>query len=232
MSELILTEIHGRELGLDATRNLISPVGVKTPALKLGASGLEVDVAGQIDISAAALAAAIGTVATVTGLTCTVKRVGSWFKLDFTFASVAVTHTDAAGSGSSGSLKIFDFVEGAVMPLASRSNLTFLGDALIDTNAGDMAFVYGFGSVAANAGDGALTGTEVDFSAVSGAITLSAKAGSSPTLLKGAGTAVDGTATAADLYFNESGSAATSDANGVLTVSGTYTLVGVLLGDD
>ncbi len=183
-------------------------------------------------ISSLGDAAAIGAVAG-SGVTCVITRFGGgFFKLDFTLVAVAITHTDAAGSGSSGSIKIFDFVQGAIMPLGSRSNLVFTGDALIDTNAGDMAFVYGLGSVAANAGDAALTSTEVDFAAVSGTITLSAKSATSATLLKGVGTAVDGTSTASDLYLNESGSIATSDANGVLTVDGTITLIGCFLGDD
>lgn len=217
--------------GMDSSGYLTTPVGVKTPIIALGATDLEVDLSTVLDNSVAANLAAIGAVAG-TGVAATIRRFGKFFTLDFTFTSVAVTHTDAAGSGSSGSIKIFDFAEGAVLMLGSRSNLTFLGDALIDTNAGDMAFVYGFGSVAADAGDAALTSTEVDYAAVSGTITLSAKAATSASLLKGAGTAKDGTATAADIYFNESGSAATSDANGVLTFSGTATFVGIFLGDD
>lgn len=186
---------------------------------------------GSVVLANGAKCASVGTVAG-TGVAVNITKHGKNITLDFTFTAVAVTHTDAAGSGSSGSIKIFDFAEGAWLCTGSRSDLTFTGDALIDTNAGDMAFVYGFGSVAANAGDGALTGTEVDFAAVSGTITLSSKTATSATLLKGAGTAVDGTATAADILFNESGSAATSDANGVLTFSGTATFSFVNLGDD
>lgn len=217
--------------GMDASGFLTTPVGVKTPVIALGADGLEVDLSTVLDNSVAANLAAIGAVAG-TGVAATIRRFGKFFTLDFIFTSVAVTHTDAAGSGSSGSIKIFDFAQGGVQVLGSRSDLTFLGDALIDTNAGDMAFVFGFGSVAANAGDGALTGTEVDMAAISGTITLSSKAATSASLLKGVGTAADGTSTAVDLYFNESGSAATSDANGVLTFSGTATFVGIMLGDD
>lgn len=176
----------------------------------------------------------LGAVASVSGLSCTIERGrAGLFKLVFTFTSVAVTHADSGASGGFGSLKIFDFVQGAVLVLGSRSNLVFTGDALIDTDAGDMAFIYGFGSVACNAGDAALTGTEVDYSAVSSTITLSSHTATSATLLKAVGTAVDGTATAADIFFNESASAATSDAAGVLTItSGTYELVGIFLGDD
>ena len=48
----------------------------------------------------------------------------------------------------------------------------------------------------------------------------------------GQGTAVDGTGTAVDLYLNWSGTAATIDANGTITVTGTVELLVALLGDD
>lgn len=183
-------------------------------------------------VSTVAAATAIGAPAG-TGVACAIKRAGNFFSLDFTLTNVAITHTDAAGSGSSGSLKIFDFAEGMVTILGARMNLSFLGDALIDTNAGDMAFVCGLGSVAADAGNGALTGTEVNICTVSSTVTLSAKAGSLASFPSVAVlTPIDGTATAVDLYFNESGTAATSDANGVLTVTGTITVNGMFLGDD
>lgn len=226
----ILTSLHGREVGLDKDRYLTSPVGAKLPALYLGPSGSEVNVGSLITQDATALAADVGAVAG-SGVACTIRRFGKFFQLDFTLTSVAVTWTDAGGSGSSGSIKIFDFVQGGVLPLGSRMNLTFASDTTMDV-AGDMVFVVGLGSAAANAGDGALTGTEVDFAAVSSNITMSANASTLASQLKGVGTAVDGTATAADLYLNASGTAATSDANGVLTVNGTITVVGVLLGDD
>ncbi len=218
--------------GVDANGYLTTPVGLKTPILALGASGSEVDITSVISNSAAANLAAIGAVAG-TGVACTITRLGKFFTLDFTLTSVAVTHTDAAGSGSSGSIKIFDFAEGMITILGARMNLTFLGDALIDTNAGDMAFKCGLGTVAADAGDAALTGTEVDICTVSSTITLSSKAGALASFPSVAVlTPLDGTATAKDIFFNESGSIATSDANGVLTVSGTITVAGVFLGDD
>lgn len=184
-----------------------------------------------LDYFDGALVSTVGAAPTVTGLSCTVRRNGSIATLNFTFSGVSVTHTDAAGSGSSGSLKIFDFANFSVLPLGCRTNLTLTGDALIDTNAGDIAGVFALGSVAANAGDGALTSTEVDFAATK-AFTMSGGTIAAGTNNTGVGTAVDGTATAVDLYLNESCSAATSDANGVITVSGTITLVVLILGDD
>ncbi len=219
--------------GVDANGFDTFPVGICAPAVKIGASGSEVDVATLIDNSAAAVLAAIGAAPTVTGLACSVQRMGKFFTLDFTLTNVAVTHTDAGASGSSGSVKIFDFAEGMVTILGARMNLTFLGDALIDSNAGDMAFKVALGTAAADAGDGALTGAEADVCTISGTITLSSKAGALASFPSVAVlTPLDGTGTAKDIYFNESGTAATSDANGVLTVSGTITVAGVFLGDD
>lgn len=167
----------------------------------------------------------------VGSVTMNLERVGMFYKLDFTFTGAQFAHTDAAGSGSSGSLKLFDFVEGVVVPMACTHNLTLTGDDLIDGDVGDMAGVVAFGSAAANAGDGALTGTEVSFCATA-AFTLSSYVDAVGTVVNGQGSALDGTATPAALYLNESGSAATSEATGVLTVDGTATFLVAVLGDD
>lgn len=178
------------------------------------------------------LEALVGAAPTVTGLACVVEKLGMFVKLKFTFTAMSIPVTDAAASGSSGSVKIFDFVAAGLMPIASRQDYTaFAEDALITTAAGDAAHVLGLGSVAADAGDGALTGTEVDFAPVTDTITNSGGTGAG-TKFGGQGTAVDGTTTAVDLYLNWSGSAATIDANGAITVTGTVELLVALLGDD
>lgn len=46
-----------------------------------------------------------------------------------------------------------------------------------------------------------------------------------------AGTALNGTSTASDVYLNWSGSAATIDASSTIDVTGTIVIVGVVLGD-
>lgn len=180
--------------------------------------------------TAAELAAAVGAINATTGLSVTVTRKGPIAQLDFVFDEVALTFTDAAGSGSSASLKLFDFAAGDIVPVATRTAFTWLGDDLIDGDAGDLAFVYGLGSVAADAGDGALTSTEVDFAAVSGTVTLSSYTATS-LVAKGAVAPVDGTTANADLYLNVSGTAATAEATGVLTVSGTARVIVALLGE-
>lgn len=150
-----------------------------------------------------------------------------------TLAAARLTVTDAAGSGSSGSLKLFDFPEGTILALGSRMNFTaFAEGSALTTAAGDAAFVMALGSAAANAGDGALTGTEVDITgAATGTITL---AGGTGTGTKHTATpaAIDGTGTAVPCYLNWSGSAATIDANSTIDVTGTISILWSWLGDD
>jgi hypothetical protein len=169
-------------------------------------------------------------------VSCTVTRVGKFFSLDFTLNAARIPVTDAAASGSSGSLKLFDFVEGGIVPLGCRQDYTaFAEGAALTGAAGDAAFVMGLGSVAANAGDGVLTGTEVDFGEVTGTITLASGTGTG-TQVSGAGlnssAGLNGTGTAVDLFLNWSGTAATIDADSTIDVTGTVTVVGVFLGDD
>jgi hypothetical protein len=205
----ILHSIHSRVLGIDAEKNLV--------------------LNGAVALANGGKCAEVGT-PSGTGVTCNITKSGNIATLNFTLTDVAITHTDAAGSGSSGSLKIFDFANFGILPLGCRTNLTLTSDATLDPS-GDAVGVFALGSVAANAADGALTTTEVDFAATK-AFTLSSNTLAVGTSLTGVGTAIDGTSTAVDLYLNESCTAATSDATGVLTVTGTITLVVAILGDD
>lgn len=154
------------------------------------------------------------------------------FKLHFVFDAARVTVTDAAGSGSSGSLKIFDFKDGVIQLLGSRHNWTaFAEGAALTTAVGDAAFVIAFGSAAANAGDGALSGTEVDFGATR-SVTNSGGTGTGATTVTAAQTPLDGTSTAVDLYLNWSGSAATIDGDSTIDCTGTATFMVAVIGDD
>jgi hypothetical protein len=163
--------------------------------------------------------------------TC-VKESENIYSLHFVFAAARVSVTDAAGSGSSGSLQIFDFKPGVIQMLGGRHDWTaFAEGAALTGAAGDAAFVIGFGSVAADAGDGALTSTEVNFGATR-AVTLSGGTGTGATTVTAAQTPLDGTATAVDLYLTWSGSAATIDANSTIDVTGTATFMVQYLGDD
>jgi len=179
------------------------------------------------------LASSVGAINAASGLSCSISYgpAGS-FRLDFTLAAVSLTVTDAAGSGSSASLKLFDFVQSGVVALACRQNYTaFSEGAALTGGAGDAAFVMGLGSVAANAGDGTLTGTEVDFGAATDTITLSGGTGTG-TKFSCTAAVFDGTSTATELYLNWSGTAATIDANSTISVTGTITVTGIMIGDD
>jgi len=179
------------------------------------------------------LATLLGAINPATGLSLSVTRVGFLYRMDFTLSAVSITVTDAAGSGSSGSLKIFDFVQGAIQPISSRQDYTaFAEGAALTGAAGDAAFVMGLGSVAANAGDGALTGTEVDFAPATGTITLSGGTGAGTVMGGATAAAINGTGTPTDLYLNWSGTAATIDANSTISVTGTISLLVAMLGDD
>ena len=158
-----------------------------------------------------------------------------FFHLTFTLNKARIPVTDGAGSGSYGSLKLWDFVEGAIAIFGSRQNYTaFVEGSALTTGAGDAVHVLGVGSAAAaTARDGTLTTTEQDIGAVTAQITNSGGTGVLNTKLTGAlATPLDGTAAAKSLYLNWSGTAASIDANSTIDVTGTITVTGVLLSDD
>lgn len=170
---------------------------------------------------------------TAGSISATIEKWGSFVRINFTLAAARIPVTDAAGSGSSGSFKVFDFNQGGIVVLGCRQDYTaFAEGSALTGGAGDAAFVMAWGSVAADAGDGALTGTEVDFGAATSTITLSGGTGTGTKLNGAASTALDGTTTAVDLYMNWSGSAATIDANSTIDVTGTVSILFAWLGDD
>jgi hypothetical protein len=155
------------------------------------------------------------------------------FRLKFTLDAARISVTDAAGSGSYGALKLFDFNESAISILGCRQNYTaFAEGAALTGAAGDAVFDIGVGSVAkAAAADGALGGATDDDIGGEIAITLSGGTGTG-TLVTGAGLGLNGTATAADIVVNWSGTAATIDANSTIDVTGEIEVHGRMLGDD
>jgi len=180
--------------------------------------------------------AEIGTVAQPTSGTVavTAQRFGPFFVLDFVLTAARIPVTDGAGSGSYGTLKIFDFVESGIAFLGSRQDYTaFVEGAALTTAAGDAVHVLGLGSAAiTTARDGTLTSTEQDIGTVTSSITNSGGTGVGTKHTGAVTAAVDGTSTAKDLNLNWSGTAATIDANSTIDVTGTLRVVGVLLGDD
>ncbi len=211
---------------LDYTDARRSTVIGSTPLTVTGRS------AGVVTIAQGIGLADVGSTPGIPGVTCALERWGPFFRLTFTLRAVSIPVTDAGGSGASGSLKLFDFVQGSLLPLGARQNYTaFAEGASLTGGAGDAAFVMGLGSVAADAGDGALTGTEVDIGDATGTITLSGGTGAG-TKHSGAKSPIDGTGTAVDLYLNWCGSAASIDANSSISVTGTITVLLAMMGDD
>lgn len=183
---------------------------------------------GSVGCGTLGTAPTSGTVAVISQDTNTVP----FFSLRWFFTAARVPHTDAAGSGSSGSLKILTFNEGVVTLLGSAQRWTVVTDVsgTITTAGNDMVGVLAFGTVAADAGDGALTGTEVDWCSTR-SFTMPSTGFSTVVVQAGVLAGFDGTATAKDCYLNESGTAATSDANGSLDLTGYFNHWGVMAGD-
>jgi hypothetical protein len=161
------------------------------------------------------------------------KRIGDYWSLVFTLNAARMTITDAAGSGSSGSLQLFDFNAGVLHVLSSVMNFTAFAESA-GVSGGDTVFDIGVGSAAiAAAADGVLSASATyDNIAAKADVTLSSGAGTVATAIDLAALSLDGTSTAADIYLNWSGTAATVDASGTLDITGTIRIAGVFLGDD
>lgn len=139
-------------------------------------------------------------------------------KTTFTFTNVTVSTTDVPGTCAYGSLKIYDFPEGAIIVGGSVANLTIAAATGITATS---AVVSSVGTAPA-AADATLTATEADI-IPSTASTLTASAGAfSAVYLTSAG--FDGTATAKDAYLNFAMPDAGSTANSTITVNGTLTI--------
>jgi hypothetical protein len=154
------------------------------------------------------------------------EKQGSFFKLSFAFTATSITMVNT--TGAVGSTKIFDFDAGIVQVLGTQhtwSDLT--ASSALTGGTGDGTGVIAFGSAAANAGDGALTGTEVDFGATR-AFTMSSHVATGAITIGTALTPLNGTGTPVDIYLNVCTNDATSDADGTIACTGTYTVWGVI----
>ena len=151
----------------------------------------------------------------------------------FTMTNANVPVTDAAGSGSYGTLKLFTFPPGSISFIGCRQNYTATTEgALLTGAAGDAVYKWGVGTEAiASAADGLLATVSVDIGSATGAITNSGGTGAA-TVTNHTATAFDGTATNATLNLNWSGTAATIDATSTIGVTGTITVLWAMLGDD
>jgi len=183
------------------------------------------------------IVAAIGSAASLTGVKFSGNKVQyPHFYFEWTLTAAEIPVTDAAGSGSSGSLKLFGFNPGSILVLGSRQNYTAITESA-GVSGGDTVFDIGLGSAAiAAAADGVLTasatydniGAKVDGTLVTGELS----GGTAITGHDPANVIIDGTSTAADCVLNWSGTAATVDASGTVYATGTLSVYGVFMGDD
>lgn len=155
------------------------------------------------------------------------------FRLDFGFTAARVPWTDAAGSGSFGALKLMTFNEGVITLLGATQRWTVLTDVngTITTSANNMVGVIAFGTATASAHDGSLSSTEVDWCSTR-SFTMPATGFTTGIIQAGVLAGVDGTTTAKDVWLNASGTAATSNANGSLDMTGYFSIWGVVGGDN
>lgn len=180
--------------------------------------------------------AGIGTVnqPAVGYVSCVATKDNNAIRLDFTLSKARISVTDAAGSGSYGSLKLFDFVEGVVSFLGARQDYTaFVEGSALTTAAGDAVFEIGVGTTAIGAAADGTLGNGVNEN-VGQAVSVTNSSGTGTgTAVDGAKTtALNGTETAIDLYLNWSGTAATIDASSTIGVTGTISVLFAFVGDD
>jgi hypothetical protein len=162
----------------------------------------------------------------------TIERMGAFFRMNFTLTAAQIVVTDDTTNGSFGALKLFDFNEASLLILGCRQNYTAYAEgAALTTAAGDAVFAIGVGTDAiAAAADGVLATANKNIGA---SIAQTDSGGTTTgTAHTASGLASDGTGTAKDVALNWSGSAATIDATSTIAVTGTITIVGVLMGDD
>lgn len=196
----------------------------------------ESEISAAVELISPSAGTEIGTVNQPTSgaVACTIKKFGPFLQMDFTLSAARVVVTDGAASGSHGSLKLFDFAQYAVSFLGCRQDYTaFAEGATLTGEAGDAAFEIGVGTTAiAAAADGTLGNGVNENVGQAVSVTLSGGTGTGTAVDGAKTTALNGTATALDLYLNWSGTAATIDATSTIDVTGTITVVAVLMGDD
>jgi hypothetical protein len=159
-------------------------------------------------------------------------RTGAVVRTSLHLNLARMTVSDDGANGSYGTLNIYDFPAGAIVPLGSRQNYTaFVEGAALTGGAGDAVFEIGLGSTAiASEADGVLGATENDIGTDVN-ITLSGGTGAG-TILTASSGAFDGTGTALNLNLNWSGTAATIDASSTIDVTGTITVLWSNMDDD
>ena len=166
------------------------------------------------------------------GVTVAEYNTGMVHKTVITFTDRAVALTDVAATVAYGGSKIYDLPEGAILILGATSNI-----ALTKSSAGvnaDWDGDFGIGTVTAS-NNASLSSTEQNIipttatpQAVSGATTANGQSTATENAV------INGTATAADVYFNLLVDDADQDVTGTacnLILNGTVTLIWLNLGD-
>lgn len=155
-----------------------------------------------------------------------------WFWLRLTLTGATFATHDGTTSGAYGTLPIFTFQTGVVRYLSCSQIYTALVESsAVDTGAGDIVHVLAVGTAAIAAAQDktfAATATCKDIGDQTSDITNSGGTGSG-TKFSASTALVDGRSTAAKLNLNWSGGAATSDADGTMSVTGTITVAGMFL---
>jgi len=207
-------------------------------AIPSGAGGVSAAEFGLIDQANNVSVFALETVA---GLTMSVVRTGAVQNLRISLDAVEITLTSAAPSGSSGSLELGSFLAGyGLINLGCVQHYEAIHIAPEVTADGDASIVMGVGTAQADAGDGALTGAERDIGDVTAAMVATPGAvpatdggiatGSQVSQPAAGPSSISTFAAAVPIYLNVSGTAATVDGTGVVTVTG-HIHIGVLMLD-
>lgn len=178
---------------------------------------------------AALLAPAVGTKVSVDGLEVSEQGIGPVRKTVLTLKDFVLNVTDATTAGAHGSQKLYDFPEGHIKIIGAHAKW----DSIVAGSGGignSAEIDIGVGTVAASTSDETLSSTEQNI-VTKADISLSNGAGSGDAV-NTTDLALDGSSTAIDAFLNVAVTAATSDSDDTLTISGIITIHWVLLGDD
>lgn len=172
----------------------------------------------------------LGTASTTSGITTKTTVDGGLRRTTITLTAATATWTDNTTTGSSASLKIFDFPEGVINVVGAACFLTaFSSPTNAPLQTGSTTLVFSLGTDAAATDNFTLTALEANIVAstaggtlTTGAITATAKGIGPPCAT--IDSTFDGSGTAKDLYINFSADATNSVANGTVTFSATVVI--------
>lgn len=150
---------------------------------------------------------------------------GSYHKTVLTLTALPISTLDNGTAGHGGGSQIYDFPKGLVAIHGSSmsfSSITVDGTGLPDDSEIDLAV----GTTVATSAMVSLTGTTADICSKDD-ITLSSSVSATHQFqgTVSGGHNIDGSSTAKDAYLNVAATAATADANGTITLTGTITIV-------